>query len=384
MEPVDTVDKLLLEMQNLHKQVDELEYKLNIRGQGVQSVEEIQSQLITLQNKRDSFDRELENLREEQKYLIDDLSAIQNRWHMQREEKLKASNKLEMIKNAEKELARLTEEKTQLELEEKHLAETLASFQKEEEQTLKVHGETKLKLQREYDKLNEIKRSYEQDIKMLEELSSKIRNYVDLRKGEMLKEAQEKHSFSESQLQKCDAKKQELLAELNKNKELSMNQVQLKRNIDDNLNYRKTKAEVDCLTHETELLEEQILQMGGVSMFEADRKRQLQEKERLQSEVLASIIIRLALAETFCLNCGILALDEPTTNLDGPNAESLTATQLRIMEDRKGQENFQLIVITHDERFAQLIGQRQHAEKYCRITKDEQQHSIIEAQEIYD
>lgn len=44
----------------------------------------------------------------------------------------------------------------------------------------------------------------------------------------------------------------------------------------------------------------------------------------------------------------------------------------RIMEDRKGQENFQLIVITHDERFAQLIGQRQHAEKYYRVSKDDQ------------
>lgn len=42
------------------------------------------------------------------------------------------------------------------------------------------------------------------------------------------------------------------------------------------------------------------------------------------------------------------------------------------MEDRKGQENFQLIVITHDERFAQLIGQRQHAEKYYRVMKDDQ------------
>lgn len=42
------------------------------------------------------------------------------------------------------------------------------------------------------------------------------------------------------------------------------------------------------------------------------------------------------------------------------------------MEDRKGQENFQLIVITHDERFAQLIGQRQHAEKYYRVAKDDQ------------
>lgn len=40
-------------------------------------------------------------------------------------------------------------------------------------------------------------------------------------------------------------------------------------------------------------------------------------------KVLASLIIRLALAETFCLNCGILALDEPTTNLDRENIESL-------------------------------------------------------------
>ena len=31
------------------------------------------------------------------------------------------------------------------------------------------------------------------------------------------------------------------------------------------------------------------------------------------------MVIRLALAETFCVSCGILALDEPTTNLDHNN-----------------------------------------------------------------
>lgn len=40
-------------------------------------------------------------------------------------------------------------------------------------------------------------------------------------------------------------------------------------------------------------------------------------------KVLASLIIRLALAETFSSNCGILALDEPTTNLDKDNVRSL-------------------------------------------------------------
>ena len=45
--------------------------------------------------------------------------------------------------------------------------------------------------------------------------------------------------------------------------------------------------------------------------------------------MLASLVIRLALAETFCLNCGILALDEPTTNLDALNAESLAGALSR-------------------------------------------------------
>ena len=35
--------------------------------------------------------------------------------------------------------------------------------------------------------------------------------------------------------------------------------------------------------------------------------------------VLASLVIRLALAETFCVNCGCIALDEPTVNLDYNN-----------------------------------------------------------------
>ena len=46
-------------------------------------------------------------------------------------------------------------------------------------------------------------------------------------------------------------------------------------------------------------------------------------------QVLASIIIRLALAETFCMNCGVIALDEPTTNLDRENIESLAHALVR-------------------------------------------------------
>lgn len=46
-------------------------------------------------------------------------------------------------------------------------------------------------------------------------------------------------------------------------------------------------------------------------------------------KVLASLIIRLALAETFCVNCGVFTLDEPTTNLDKQNIESLAENLAR-------------------------------------------------------
>mmetsp|Transcript_28923 Transcript_28923/g.38561 ORF Transcript_28923/g.38561 Transcript_28923/m.38561 type:complete len:134 (+) Transcript_28923:738-1139(+) len=52
-------------------------------------------------------------------------------------------------------------------------------------------------------------------------------------------------------------------------------------------------------------------------------------------KVLASFIIRLSLAETFCANCGILALDEPTTNLDNDNIEGLANALKEIIESRK-------------------------------------------------
>ncbi|XP_064608041.1 LOW QUALITY PROTEIN: DNA repair protein RAD50-like [Liolophura sinensis] len=87
-------------------------------------------------------------------------------------------------------------------------------------------------------------------------------------------------------------------------------------------------------------------------------------------KVLASLIIRLALAETFCLNCGILALDEPTTNLDRENIESLAFALVEIIKSRSQQRNFQLVVITHDEDFVELLGRSDYVEDFYRIRKN--------------
>ncbi|KAJ1977127.1 DNA repair protein rad50 [Dimargaris verticillata] len=86
--------------------------------------------------------------------------------------------------------------------------------------------------------------------------------------------------------------------------------------------------------------------------------------------VLACLIIRLALAESFGLNCGILALDEPTTNLDRANIESLAQSLAHIIRVRRLQSNFQLIIITHDEEFMELLGRSDHTDYYWRVSKD--------------
>jgi len=93
--------------------------------------------------------------------------------------------------------------------------------------------------------------------------------------------------------------------------------------------------------------------------------------------VLACLLVRIALAETFCSHCGILALDEPTTNLDEANIKALARALNLILSRRKDQKNFQMICITHDEEFVEELGQREHADGFYRVHKNDRQHSKV-------
>ncbi|GAB4844066.1 DNA repair protein rad50 [Ancistrocladus abbreviatus] len=463
VQPVETADRFFQEIQTLQNQVDELMYRLDFQGQGLRSMEEIQSDLTALESAKDVLHSDIEKLVDEEKYMKDDLSNMQMRWHTIREDKVKAVSALRDVKKAEEDLEQLVEEKNQLQLEEKHLSEALGPLSREKEKLLDVRKDLEARLTREVEEQAALIRSYQQGLEGLVQLNSKIKEYIDARKGDRLKELQEKHSLSESELQSCERRKQEiideitktdlvklsrererLLSELNRcrgtmsvyESNISKHKIDLKqaqykdidkRYVDQLIQLKTTEMANKDLDRYYNALDKALMRFHTMKMEEINKiirelwqqtyrgqdidyiyihsdsegagTRSYSYKVLMQTgdaelemrgrcsagqKVLASLIIRLALAETFCLNCGILALDEPTTNLDAPNTESLAAALLRIMEDRKGQENFQLIVITHDERFAQLIGQRQHAEKYYRVSKDDHQHSIIEAQEIFD
>ncbi|KAF9463040.1 hypothetical protein BDZ94DRAFT_1362864 [Collybia nuda] len=97
-------------------------------------------------------------------------------------------------------------------------------------------------------------------------------------------------------------------------------------------------------------------------------------------KMLASIIIRLALSDSFGQNCGILALDEPTNALDTENIDALAASLVDIINERKSHSNFQLIIITHDENFLRRLGQSDVMEYYWRVSRDSRQKSVIERQ----
>ncbi|MED6290090.1 DNA repair protein rad50, partial [Characodon lateralis] len=114
-----------------------------------------------------------------------------------------------------------------------------------------------------------------------------------------------------------------------------------------------------------------------VVMMKGDTALDMRGRCSAGQKVLASLIIRLALAETFCLNCGILALDEPTTNLDRENIESLAHALVEIIKSRSRQRNFQLLIITHDEDFVELLGRSSYVEHFYRIRKNQDQNSEI-------
>ncbi|KAF3040572.1 DNA repair protein rad50 [Didymella keratinophila] len=119
-----------------------------------------------------------------------------------------------------------------------------------------------------------------------------------------------------------------------------------------------------------------------VVMHKQDTEMDMRGRCSAGQKVLASIVIRLALAECFGSNCGLIALDEPTTNLDAQNIQGLAQSLSSIIQIRRKQANFQLLVITHDEQFLREMNCADYTDVYWRVGRDASQESFIERQNI--
>ncbi|KAL8990775.1 MAG: hypothetical protein Q9177_000652 [Variospora cf. flavescens] len=150
--------------------------------------------------------------------------------------------------------------------------------------------------------------------------------------------------------------------------------------------WRRTYQGTDV---DTILIRTDLAKAGGnrsynyrVCMVKQDAEMDMRGRCSAGQRVLASIIIRLALAECFGVKCGLIALDEPTTNLDRDNIRSLAESLHDIIRARQQQSNFQLIVITHDEEFLRQMQCGDFCDTYYRLSRTDRQKSKIQREPI--
>ncbi|KAK4504078.1 hypothetical protein PRZ48_004993 [Zasmidium cellare] len=146
--------------------------------------------------------------------------------------------------------------------------------------------------------------------------------------------------------------------------------------------YQGTDVDTILIRSENETQKANKTYNYRVCMMKQDTEMDMRGRCSAGQKVLASIIIRLALAECFGNNCGVIALDEPTTNLDQDNIIALAKSLGEIIRQRRAQRNFQLIVITHDEEFLRAMNCSDFTDNYFRVYRDGEQKSVIVKQSI--
>jgi DNA repair protein RAD50 len=122
----------------------------------------------------------------------------------------------------------------------------------------------------------------------------------------------------------------------------------------------------------------------SILMEKGGKKLEMKGRCSMGQKVLASIVIRLALAEVFGNSARILALDEPTTNLDREHIANLAQQLARLVEMNEN-KYLQMIIISHDLEFVRMM--EKYTPCYYEVSRDERRCSVItrkEIREIYE
>ncbi|GAB7366464.1 hypothetical protein MBLNU230_g8259t1 [Neophaeotheca triangularis] len=148
--------------------------------------------------------------------------------------------------------------------------------------------------------------------------------------------------------------------------------------------YQGTDVDTIIIRSESETTKANKNYNYRVCMVKQDAEMDMRGRCSAGQKVLACIIIRLALAECFGVNCGLIALDEPTTNLDKDNIRALAQSLSDIIKLRRQQKNFQLLVITHDEDFLKQMQCNDFADVYYQVGRNKSQKSEIVQANVAD
>jgi len=340
---------------------------------------------------------------EERLRLIDDQSKTEAKYNQARLASKDAHNRVIKFKNERKNIVTVFE-KYQKEMEFLQSKDLSAKVQELREVDKKIESKRK---ELNTTSLNNQVRDISKQIKSIEEKLAELR--ADAGDVSVLGQLQSKlKQLDKEEIELRDKRSMLIGSKFQIDKELSRTQAELKNHSATNLKYAESMGKVVCsriILSDLEKLKEcfqqsittfhnqmivkinevlrvrwrQIYQGSDIDRIELvdeeitkgkDRKAfnyfiamrkggvrmKMREMSSAGQKALASIILRMTLAELFVRDFAFIALDEPTANLDLANVQSLAriiGSYVR-MRTRKG-INIQWIIITHDELFLKSL-----------------------------
>ncbi|NWU21432.1 RAD50 protein, partial [Dyaphorophyia castanea] len=351
-EKVKDINKYVKEIENYIQQGKE-DYK----KQKESELDEVNSHLATCEKQKEKISKEMEMTRQDI-----DTQKIQERWL---EDNLTLRKRNEELKEVEDNIKQLTKEMGEMKVpqmknEQKHLEEKIESLKRNHHVALGRQRGFEEEIVRFRKELREpqFKDAEEKyrDMMIVMRTTELVNKDLDLYYKALDKAIMTFHSMKMEEINKII---RDLWRSIYRGQDIEY--IEIRSDADENVSATDKRRNYNY----------------RVVMVKGDTALDMRGRCSAGQKVLASLIIRLALAETFCLNCGILALDEPTTNLDRENIESLAHALVEIIKSRLHQRNFQLLVITHDEDFVELLGRSEYVETFYRIKKNIDQCSEI-------
>ncbi|NWX38889.1 RAD50 protein, partial [Steatornis caripensis] len=351
-EKVKDINKYVKEIENYIQQG-----KDDYKKQKESELEEVNSQLATCEKQKEKISKEMEMIRQDI-----DTQKIQERWL---EDNLTLRKRSEELKEVEDNIKHLVKEMGEMKVpqmknEQKHLEEKIESLKRNHHVALgrqRGFEEEIVRFKKELrdSQFKDAEAQY-REMMIVMRTTELVNKDLDLYYKALDKAIMTFHSMKMEEINKII---RDLWRSTYRGQDIEY--IEIRSDADENVSASDKRRSYNY----------------RVVMIKGDTALDMRGRCSAGQKVLASLIIRLALAETFCLNCGILALDEPTTNLDRENIESLAHALVEIIKSRSQQRNFQLLVITHDEDFVELLGRSEYVETFYRIKKNIDQCSEI-------